>query len=61
MSAIFLLIGISIVVAGGFLFAFLWAAKTGQFEDDRTPAMRMLFDDKVDSNNATPNIDETNT
>ncbi len=61
MSAIFLLIGISIVVAGGFLFAFLWAAKTGQFEDDRTPAMRILFDDKVESASSTHNTDETNT
>ena len=58
MSAIFLLIGISIVVAGGFLMAFLWAAKSGQFEDDRTPAMRMLFDENVESNDADHNNDE---
>ncbi|MBL4585624.1 MAG: cbb3-type cytochrome oxidase assembly protein CcoS [Flavobacteriales bacterium] len=45
MSAIYFLIGVSILVASGFLGAFLWAVRTGQYEDDQTPAMRMLFDD----------------
>ena len=52
MSAIFLLIAVSIVVAGGFLFAFLWAARNGQFEDDKTPAMRILFDNQVEHKNS---------
>lgn len=60
MSAIFLLIGISIVVAGGFLIAFLWAAKSGQFEDDRTPAMRMLFDENVASKDVDHSTEELN-
>jgi len=47
MSALFVLIVISILVASGFLFAFFWATGNGQFEDDYTPAVRMLFDDKV--------------
>lgn len=47
MSALYLLIGISLLVAIGFLFAFLWAMKKGQFEDDYTPSVRMLFDDEV--------------
>jgi len=46
MSAIFILIGASLFVAIGFLFAFLWAVKHGQFEDKHTPPIRMLFDDK---------------
>ena len=45
MSAIFILIGLSLVVALGFLTAFLWAVKNGQYEDDYTPSVRMLFDD----------------
>jgi cbb3-type cytochrome oxidase maturation protein len=45
MSALFILIGISIVVAGGFLIAFLFSVKTGQYDDDYTPSIRMLFDD----------------
>lgn len=46
MSALFILIGISIAVAGGFLTAFLWSVKNGQYDDDYTPSVRMLFDEK---------------
>lgn len=45
MSALFVLIGISILVAGAFLIAFLWSVRNGQFDDDYTPSIRMLFDD----------------
>jgi cbb3-type cytochrome oxidase maturation protein len=45
MSVIVLLIGFSILVAGGFLIAFLWAVRTGQYDDRHTPSIRMLFDD----------------
>ena len=45
MSALFILIGVSIVVAGLFLAAFLWSVKNGQYDDDYTPSIRMLFDD----------------
>ena len=48
MSALFILIGISILVAGSFLTAFLWSVKTGQYDDDYTPSVRMLFDDAPD-------------
>lgn len=34
------------VVAGGFLGLFIWAAKSGQFDDTVTPSIRMLFEDK---------------
>ena len=34
MSALFILIGISILVAGSFLIAFLWSVRNGQYEDD---------------------------
>lgn len=34
------------LLALGFLIAFLWSVKTGQFDDDQTPAIRMLFDDE---------------
>jgi len=46
MSALFVLIAISLLVAIGFLLAFLWATNSGQYEDDYTPSVRMLFDDK---------------
>jgi len=32
-------------MASGFLIAFYWATKSGQFEDDYTPSVRILFDD----------------
>ena len=45
MEVIFMLIGFSVLVAGGFLIAFTWAVKSGQFDDRFTPAIRILFDD----------------
>ena len=45
MSAMFFLILASLLVALGFLLAFLWAVRSGQFEDKYTPKIRMLFDD----------------
>jgi len=45
MNIIFLMIGVSAVVASGFLLAFIWARKSGQYDDDYTPSVRMLFDD----------------
>jgi cbb3-type cytochrome oxidase maturation protein len=41
-----MLIGISLLVAAGFLIAFLWAVRTGQFKDTYTPSVRILFEDK---------------
>lgn len=46
MSVLILLIAFSILIAGGFLIAFIWSVKKGQFDDDYTPSIRMLFDDK---------------
>ncbi len=44
MEIIYLLIAISFIVALFFLFAFLWSVKSGQYEDDYTPSVRILFD-----------------
>jgi cbb3-type cytochrome oxidase maturation protein len=46
MSVLILLIAFSIFIAGGFLIAFIWSVKKGQYDDDYTPSVRMLFDDK---------------
>ncbi len=48
MQIIFFLILISLIVAAGFLLAYLWATKSGQYDDDYTPSIRMLFDDELD-------------
>ena len=47
MSVLFILIIISIIVAASFLAAFIWSVKNGQYEDDYTPSVRMLFDDEL--------------
>lgn len=45
MTIIYLLIGCSVFIAIGFLLAFFWSVKNGQYDDTYTPSVRMLFDD----------------
>ena len=45
MIVIFLLIPLSILIATGFLVAFIWAVRSGQYEDTCTPSLRMLWED----------------
>ena len=45
MSVIFILISASLTIAIGFLVAFIWSVKSGQYDDDYTPSIRMLFED----------------
>ncbi|RYY92601.1 MAG: cbb3-type cytochrome oxidase assembly protein CcoS [Chitinophagaceae bacterium] len=45
MSVLIVLIIISVLVAGTFLTFFVLSVKKGQFDDDYTPSVRMLFDD----------------
>lgn len=47
MYVIIVLMGASLLVALGFLIAFWWAVRSGQYEDTFTPAIRMLFEDKT--------------
>ena len=49
MSALVLLIAAGGAVAFGFLVAFVWAVRSGQFDDTASPPLRMLFDDPPDS------------
>jgi len=46
MDIIVVLIFFSLIVALGFLAAFIWAVKSGQFEDKYTPSVRILMDEK---------------
>jgi cbb3-type cytochrome oxidase maturation protein len=46
MKIMLFLIVLSLIVASGFLLAFLWATRTGQFDDEYTPSVRMLFDNE---------------
>jgi cbb3-type cytochrome oxidase maturation protein len=45
MSIIFILIPLSIAMAAVFLGAFIWAVRSGQFEDTCTPSMRLLMEE----------------
>jgi cbb3-type cytochrome oxidase maturation protein len=45
MDILFLLIPISLVVVGIAIWLFLWAIRSGQFEDLEGPAHRILMDD----------------
>ncbi len=45
MSIILVLIPLSIVFAVAFLAAFVWAVRSGQYEDTCTPSMRVLADE----------------
>ncbi len=50
MNIFYLLIGVSLVAALIFLALFIWAVKSGQYDDNYTPSVRILFDDdKPDS------------
>jgi cbb3-type cytochrome oxidase maturation protein len=51
MNVIYLLITISIIVAICFFIAFIVAVKTGQYDDDYTPSVRILFDDELIQSN----------
>jgi cbb3-type cytochrome oxidase maturation protein len=59
MSVIVVLIGFSIIVAAGFLLAFLWAVKSGQYDDDISPSIRILYDNEIDKSKQS-NTNQTN-
>ena len=42
MSILVILLFLSLLVAGGFLGAFFWAMKSGQYDDVETPSIRIL-------------------
>lgn len=45
MEVLFLMIGASLSLAFFFLLAFIWAVKSGQFEDTYGPSIKILFDE----------------
>lgn len=42
----FILLPVALVFAAGALCAFIWAARSGQFDDLVTPGLRILHDDE---------------
>ncbi|TNE98685.1 MAG: cbb3-type cytochrome oxidase assembly protein CcoS [Bacteroidetes bacterium] len=55
MGIIYLMLVVSLLIALFFLLSFFWATKNGQYEDDYSPSVRILFDDEKSqtSNNQT--------
>jgi cbb3-type cytochrome oxidase maturation protein len=47
MSVILLLIPLSIIIASAFLGAFIWAVRSGQYEDTATPALRVVSEERT--------------
>ena len=47
MELIFVLLPFALLFAGIALALFVWAARSGQFDDLETPAVRILFDDET--------------
>lgn len=58
MSILLVLIMISMLVAGSFLAAFIWAVKSGQYDDTYSPAVRILFEEKEGSSPKNKNISD---
>jgi cbb3-type cytochrome oxidase maturation protein len=44
MSVLVVLVAAGFVLAGGFIVGFVWAVRSGQFDDTTTPAVRILMD-----------------
>jgi cbb3-type cytochrome oxidase maturation protein len=45
MDIIFVLLPLTLLIAVAALVAFVWSVRRGQFDDMKTPALRVLFDD----------------
>lgn len=65
MEALFVLLPLALLIAAIAVGFFVWAARTGQFDDLDTPAIRILFDDEEPSprresrlNTSTRRVDE---
>lgn len=60
MYVMFVLIGFSLLVALIFLGVFIWAVRSGQYEDHYTPSVRALFDDEKRSDTNASRGDDHN-
>lgn len=47
MNILYLLIIVSLTIAVLFLGLFIYSVRKGQYDDDYTPSVRMLFDDEL--------------
>jgi cbb3-type cytochrome oxidase maturation protein len=47
MSVILVLVAFSVMLAGGFLVAFFWSVRNGQYDDTYSSSVRILFEDDL--------------
>ncbi len=52
MSVLYIMLPAALLIAGAALYAFIRAARSGQFDDVDTPAYRILTDDDAPSGDA---------
>lgn len=45
MSIIYLVLPLALLIVGAAVWAYVWAARSGQFDDLDTPAIRVVTDD----------------
>lgn len=53
---------VSLIIALFFLYSFIWAIRSGQYDDDYTPSVRILFEDETVQTPAkqTPQLNKEN-
>ncbi len=56
MSVILVLVAFSVMLAGGFLFAFFWSVRNGQYDDTYSSSVRILFDDDKPAEKGAPDF-----
>ena len=44
MSVIYVVLPLALIIVGGAVLAFVWSARSGQYDDLETPAVRVLHD-----------------
>ena len=54
MSVVFVLLPLALLIAGTGLALFVWAVRSGQYDDLDTPAVRILFDDETPGSACAP-------
>lgn len=57
MNAIFVLLPLALLIAGIAVALFIWAVRSGQFDDLDTPPVRILFDDETPSGDRRRDLD----
>lgn len=58
MEVLYLLIPLSLILLGLIIWVFLWAVRSGQFDDMEGPAHRILMDEDLPVREVADDVDE---